>query len=217
MARGGGGGVRLDDFGPPQAITTGRYGSGRSALRVFGCGWVADGCFRHVIQAIHRLPIRTRHEVPVGVYGELDRRVTELVTHIGERLSPDPWTPGAASMAMCTSTMMLAADPIILESRKEISMGDSKEPRPMPSSDHIPLGLTEALGAQVFSDGEVKGVRVVDSSGQRLVADLRDDGSVFVRIEGKGIPGGTDELTACRRAAEPRQHSVGRARSKAKG
>ena len=76
-------------------------------------------------------------------------------------------------------------------------MNESKEPRPMQSSDHIPSGLTEALGAQVFSDGEVKGVRVVDFSGQRLVADLRDDGSVFVRIEGKGIPGSTDELAAC--------------------
>jgi hypothetical protein len=64
----------------------GRYGSGRSALRVFGCGWVADGCFRRVIEAIHCLSVRARHEVPVGVYGELNGCVPELVTDMGERL-----------------------------------------------------------------------------------------------------------------------------------
>jgi hypothetical protein len=43
---------------PRRPSTSGRHGSGRSALRVFGFAWVADGCFRHVVQSIHRLPVR---------------------------------------------------------------------------------------------------------------------------------------------------------------
>src|SRR6266851_5316885 len=72
---------------PPQPTATGRYGSGRSALRVSGCGWVADGSVRSVVQPVHGLPVRTRHEMPIGVYRELDRGVSELVPHIGKDLA----------------------------------------------------------------------------------------------------------------------------------
>jgi hypothetical protein len=40
-----------------------------------------------VVQPVHRLPVRAWDQVPVGVDGELDRRVAELVADIRERLA----------------------------------------------------------------------------------------------------------------------------------
>jgi hypothetical protein len=70
--------------------------------------------------------------------------------------------------------------------------------RVMGSADILPISLKEALGAQHFgSGGETKGVRVVDDRGQRLSADVRDDGTVWVRIEGTGVSGNADEVQPC--------------------
>jgi len=66
-------------------MITGRYGSGRSALRVFGCGRVADGCLRRVVQLVYCLSICPRHQVSVGIDGELDGSVSNLVPHVGKR------------------------------------------------------------------------------------------------------------------------------------
>lgn len=78
-------------------------------------------------------------------------------------------------------------------------MSDSPAPIQKKASDSVATGFSEAVGLQ-GSDvtGDVKVVRVVDAKGQRLNAEVRDDGSVNVRIEGKGIPGRLDEVPACK-------------------
>jgi len=72
---------------PPQPMITGALGSSRSALRVFGCGGVAGGYLRRVVQLVHCLSICSRHQVPIDIDGELDRSVPKLVPHVGKRLA----------------------------------------------------------------------------------------------------------------------------------
>lgn len=72
------------------------------------------------------------------------------------------------------------------------------DPEPMRLEFSESQNMSDALGVQASGpDGEVKSVRVVDGKGQRLTADVLDDGSVRVRIDGKGIPGQADEISVC--------------------
>lgn len=76
-------------------------------------------------------------------------------------------------------------------------MNESTEPIRVQVSGSV--RVVGALGAQASGPGgNVKGVRVVDANGQRLSADVLDNGSVQVRIEGQGIPGTLDEVPACK-------------------
>ena len=60
------------------------------------------------------------------------------------------------------------------------------------------ISVKEMLGAQPFGPGgEMKGVRVTDDRGQSLAADVRADGSVWVRVEGTGVFGTVDEVVPC--------------------
>jgi hypothetical protein len=70
---------------------------------------------------------------------------------------------------------------------------------PLSASGAERVKMREAIGLQASGpDGAVKGVRVTDAGGQRLSADIRDDGSVWLRIEGTAIPGRLDEVPACK-------------------
>ena len=40
----------------------------------------------HIVKSIHRLTIRTGDQVSIRINGQLDRRVPELIAHVGETL-----------------------------------------------------------------------------------------------------------------------------------
>ena len=49
-----------------------------------GCVWLRRSV---VVQPIDRVPIGSRHEVPIHISGDLDAGVAHLVTHVGEALA----------------------------------------------------------------------------------------------------------------------------------
>lgn len=73
-----------------------------------------------------------------------------------------------------------------------------EQPKPLEVVVSTTTKVKQTLGAQHFGPGgETKGVRVVDDRGQSLAADVRADGSVWVRIEGTGVSGRVDEALPC--------------------
>src|SRR5712692_3705189 len=56
----------------------------RNGVHAFDCVWVADGCIFQSVQLIHCLPVAAWHQMPVGVYGDLDAMVPHLFFHVGQ-------------------------------------------------------------------------------------------------------------------------------------
>jgi hypothetical protein len=57
--------------------------------------------------------------------------------------------------------------------------------------------ISKSLGIRASGQSGETAVRVTDSKGQSLAVDLRDDGSLEVRIRGQAYPGWADEHEAC--------------------
>src|SRR5712692_5066974 len=66
----------------PDLLPTSRRPQSRVLLA--GCVWVADGCIFQPVQLIHRLPITAWHQMPVGIDGDPDTVVSQLVFHVGQ-------------------------------------------------------------------------------------------------------------------------------------
>src|SRR5262245_42680408 len=57
----------------------------RYSPSVAGCVWVAGGCVFEPVALVHGLPITSWHELPVGVYGDLNAAVSKLFLDVGQR------------------------------------------------------------------------------------------------------------------------------------
>jgi hypothetical protein len=57
-----------------------------------GCGFSARGPPSRIVQTVHRLTVRARYQVPIGVHGDLYGVVPHLIPHVGEGL-PVPDEP----------------------------------------------------------------------------------------------------------------------------
>src|SRR6266581_8997741 len=53
----------------------------RDRIHRVSCAWVAERC---AVESIHGTPVATRHQVPVNIRRDLNRRVAQLLFHVRE-------------------------------------------------------------------------------------------------------------------------------------